>query len=220
MIVELFEADRKKILPLIRNSLHQLSIQSVIEGNTPGEVYVDNRDDPRSGLIKTSECNMIFGDAANRGFNEGIKEHIDYFDQIICDEPSWDEVLPTIHGNSGLRKYRRKYYKIEKSQYAEIALDPPYTAEKPEIQLLYADTIGRHHRELFGDRLHLGEKYRDRHKDHRGFSETRLWKKSSRGNGRRILQERDKRNRLALREYEHRLDHNGGAMRLPLRTRI
>ncbi len=142
MIVELFEADRKKILPLIRNSLHQLSIQSAVAGNTPGEVYVDSRDDPRSGLIKTSQCNVIFGNAANREFNEGIKEHIGYFDQIICDEPRWDEVLPKIHGNNALRKYRRKYYKLERSRYAEIAREPSPNGDKPEIRLLYADTIG------------------------------------------------------------------------------
>jgi len=128
-----------KILPLIRNSLNQLSIRSAVEGNTPGAVYVDSRGNPKSGLIKTSECNVIFGESANKGFNEGIKKHIDYFDQIICDEPGWDEVLPAIHANGALRKYRRKYYCLEKSRYRES----PSKEENPEIQLLYADTIGQ-----------------------------------------------------------------------------
>ncbi len=104
MIEELFDNDRSKVLPLIINSNHELTIKSVISGNSPGSVYVDNINIPQSGLVKTPECNVVFGKSDNSDFNIEIETHLGYFDPITCDESNWNGIVKNIHSNNAIRK--------------------------------------------------------------------------------------------------------------------
>jgi hypothetical protein len=113
MIAELIGHERDKVLPLILYTHHELTIASVIAGNSPGHVYVDNVNTPQSGFVKTPECNVLFGTSRNAEFNREITQYIEYFDHITCDHAEWNEVIETHHPNRAIRKYQRRYYEID-----------------------------------------------------------------------------------------------------------
>lgn len=52
--------DYKKVINLVK-SQDELSVFSVINGENPGTIYVNNIINPTAALIKTSECNLIAG---------------------------------------------------------------------------------------------------------------------------------------------------------------
>ncbi len=110
--------DKNKIMTLIKNTNHELSIESAVRGNIPCTIYADNSKTPGSGLIKTPECNVLFGEACNSDFNSEISAEIDYYDQITCDNSVWEEQIHEIHPNIALRKYNRCYYRFYKTGFS------------------------------------------------------------------------------------------------------
>ena len=137
MIFNLQGKNREKIIPLIKNTRHELSVECVIYNTSPGEVYADDENKPNSCFIKAPECNVFAGNPDNRGFNEEIKKNIDYWDQITCDTNDWEKVVFNLHPNIALRKYKRKYYDlsstIEKCQFAGDT----------DIEFIYPDMLQR-----------------------------------------------------------------------------
>jgi len=119
MIYQLSDQDRTKILPLIKNSRHELTIDAVISGNSPGNIFVDDLERSKSGLIKTPECNVIFGKSDNSGFNSSALKEIGYFEQVTCDDNSWDTVIENNHCNNAIHKYKRLYFKLNQSDFIE-----------------------------------------------------------------------------------------------------
>ncbi|MBI9099566.1 MAG: GNAT family N-acetyltransferase, partial [Spirochaetaceae bacterium] len=117
MIYQLTGQDRIKILPLIKNSRHELTIDAVIYGNSPGRIYVDDSNNPKSGLIETSECRVIFGNCDNSDFNSHIIKEIGYWGAVTCDEKKWGDLIEKNHSNRAVHKYNRRYYKLCKSDF-------------------------------------------------------------------------------------------------------
>ncbi len=54
-------------------------------------VNVDNIDMPLSTLIIAPECKVVAGNAENKQFNAEIREKLDFFDQITCDDDNWEK---------------------------------------------------------------------------------------------------------------------------------
>lgn len=138
MIYQLEEQDFYKVENLIKNSNHELSIKAVIDGNLPGEVFVDNRENPSSALIFTTECNVVAGKADNMQFNNGIKEKLDFFDTVICDDEAWEDRISEIHSNIALRKYVRRYYELDTLKFIDYKakLDSQYVLEYVNVDNL------------------------------------------------------------------------------------
>jgi RimJ/RimL family protein N-acetyltransferase len=108
--MELSAGDRERVLPIIRNIQNELTINTVINANSPGNVYVDDINNPKSFFIKTPECNMIGGSTENAVFNEEIKNEIKYFDTVLCDSEEWAAKIMEIHGNCAVKPFKRKYF--------------------------------------------------------------------------------------------------------------
>lgn len=53
MIHQLDQNNYGKVSKLIENTKHELFIYAVIEGSAPGEIFVDNKEEPLSALILT-----------------------------------------------------------------------------------------------------------------------------------------------------------------------
>lgn len=131
MIYQLQKSDFYKVEGLIKNSNHELSIKAVINGTSPGEIYVDNLKKPLSTLIITTECNIVAGKADNKLFNMGVKEKLGFFDQVTCDDEGWEDGIYEIHKNIALRKYVRRYYELDQLKFVDFIrnLDYQYTLE-------------------------------------------------------------------------------------------
>jgi GNAT superfamily N-acetyltransferase len=138
LIHQLEQSDYGKVSKLIRNTNHELFVSAVISGSTPGEIYVDNSEDPLSTLIITPECKVVAGDANNKWFNAAIKKKLDFFDSVTCDTEEWERNIHDIHCNIAIRKYTRRYYKFDKllvNNFLE-SLDDQYTLEYVNVDSL------------------------------------------------------------------------------------
>lgn len=126
-----------KISPLIK-SQNELSVFSVINGVIPGEIFVNNIDDPTVTLIKTCECNFIAGSPNDQIFNSEISLQLDFWDQLTPDSNEWIDIIPTIHKNPFVRKYQRRHYVLSINDFSECNMTLPdgFVIEKVNIDLL------------------------------------------------------------------------------------
>jgi RimJ/RimL family protein N-acetyltransferase/uncharacterized protein YkuJ len=138
LIYQLRNSDYGKVSKLIENTNHELCIDAVITGNTPGEIYVDNVEESLSTLIITPECNVVAGNANNQLFNEKIKKKLDFFDTVTCDTEEWERKIHDIHCNVAIRKYKRRYYQFDELLFDNFleSLDEQYT-----LEYVYVDTL-------------------------------------------------------------------------------
>lgn len=134
---KLIDNDFNKIVPFIK-SQNELSVLSVIKGVMPGEIYVNNIDQPTAALIKTSECNLIAGCTNDFVFNSEVSTELDFWDQLTPDSEEWIDIIPTIHKNPFVRKYKRRHYtlSIDDFQECKIPLKDGFILEKVDLNLL------------------------------------------------------------------------------------
>lgn len=129
--------DFYRIEPLIK-SQNELSAISVIKGIMPGEIYVNNLEHPTTALIKTCECNLIAGNPNNTDFNSEVSTELDFWDQLTPDSSEWMEIIPTIHKNHFVRKYKRRHYILTNRTFKECdtPLKDGFVLEKVDLDVL------------------------------------------------------------------------------------
>lgn len=136
-MIKLMNNDFNKILHLV-NSQNELSVLSVIKGFMPGEIYVNNIDKPTAVLIKTCECNLIAGSSNDVDFNSEVSTELDFWDQLTPDSNEWMNIIPTIHKNPFIRRYKRRHYTLSINNFKECntSLKDGYIIEKVDIDQL------------------------------------------------------------------------------------
>lgn len=84
MIVHKLGTDEYEIVEDLLKSLDiHLAVKSVIENNTPGWIYVDDRDHPRSAFVWARNRLFLAGKYNNEKFNNAVK---DIFEETIFPE--------------------------------------------------------------------------------------------------------------------------------------
>lgn len=138
MIYQLEQSNFSKVRGLVKNTNQELSIEAVISGSSLGKIFVDNLESPMSTLIITPECNVVGGKADNRIFNAEIKNILDFFDQITCDNEEWESNIHEIHKSIAMRKYVRRNYIFEELKFNDFVekLDNQYTLEYVNVSTL------------------------------------------------------------------------------------
>ncbi len=136
-MIKLDNKEFKKIAHLVKSE-DELSVFSVINGEKPGEIYVNNSDNPTATLIKTSECNLVAGSPNDKVFNSEMSSELDFWDQLTPDSNEWIDKIPTIHKNNFIRKYKRRHYVLSSDDFVEChaTLKEGYILEKVDISLL------------------------------------------------------------------------------------
>lgn len=126
-----------KIANLVKSE-NELSVFSVINSIMPGEIYVNDIDNPTAALISTSECNLIAGDSNDEFFNSEVSSVIDFWDQLTPDSKEWIDKIPNIHKNPFIKKYKRRHYvlSIDKFMECESTLKEGYVLEKVNLSLI------------------------------------------------------------------------------------
>jgi RimJ/RimL family protein N-acetyltransferase len=123
MIHELKKRDYKKVRPLFEELEWNLIINAVIEGTSPGRIYADRVEDPRTAFMCTVEGYYLAGydnnDEFNTSLNKLIFERIFAGDTVRKDETdvaigfnpdSWKDKMPIIfQGRIPLTTSRRHY---------------------------------------------------------------------------------------------------------------
>ena len=120
---ELKKRDYQKVRPLFKELEWNLIISAVIEGTSPGRVYVDHVKDPKTAFICSVEGYYLAGNDNNDEFNDSLNKLIfesifagdtvrkDETDVAIGFHPdSWKEKMPIIfNGRIPLTTARRHY---------------------------------------------------------------------------------------------------------------
>lgn len=136
-MIKLKNKEFSKIAHLIK-SKNELSIFSVINGVMPGEIYVNDIDNPTVTLVKTCECNLIAGSSNDEIFNSEVSSKLDFWDNLTPDTSQWIDIIPTIHKNPFIRKYKRRHYILSIDDFADchMALSYGFIIEKVDTDLL------------------------------------------------------------------------------------
>ena len=71
MISKLGKVDYCKVRPLKKGMEYNLIVSAVLDGTSPGEVYVDEIKDPKTAFLCTAEGYYVMGVASNAGFQSG-----------------------------------------------------------------------------------------------------------------------------------------------------
>ncbi|TET62680.1 GNAT family N-acetyltransferase, partial [Candidatus Bathyarchaeota archaeon] len=109
MMHELKKRDYEKVRPLFKELEWNLITSAVIEGTSPGRVYADRAEDPRTAFMCTVEGYYLVGYDNNDEFNTSLNKLIfarifagdtvrkDETDVAIGFHPdSWKEKMPII----------------------------------------------------------------------------------------------------------------------------
>lgn len=125
-----------KVKKLI-SSNHSISVFSVMDGNMPGEIFVNDMDKPTSALIKTCECNLVAGTPDDKFLNE-ISSELDFWDTITPDTQDWFEKIPLLHKNRFIHPFKRRHYVLTPNIFAqrETPLPEGFVLEKVNLELL------------------------------------------------------------------------------------
>ncbi len=129
--------DYKKITNIVKSN-NELSVFSVISGIIPGEIFVNNTDNPTATLIQTSECNLIAGKADDEAFNSEVSSKLDFWDPLTPDSEEWIDKIPYIHKNKFIRKYKRRHYTLSANQFIQnkSSLMNEFTLERVDLKAL------------------------------------------------------------------------------------
>lgn len=123
MIHELKKTDYPKVQPLFDKLHWNLVTRAVIEGTSPGRIYVDNAENPETAFMCTVEGYYLTGrtnnDAFNKSLNKLIFQRLFTGDTIRKDETdiaigfhldAWEQEMPIIFkGRTPLPTERRHY---------------------------------------------------------------------------------------------------------------
>lgn len=72
MAFELLDTDHNRVLPLFAALDHHLIIRAVVEGTSPGRIYVDDASRPRSAFLVSAEGYFVAGSPDDEDFNHGL----------------------------------------------------------------------------------------------------------------------------------------------------
>lgn len=139
-MIKLNKASYSKIKPLIK-SRNEISIFSVIDGNMPGEIFVNNESNPTAVLIKTCECNLVAGNIDNTFISE-ISSELDFWDCVTPDSQEWFGKIPLLHKNKFIRPFKRRHYTLDETTFIkrETTLPDGFMLEELDVALLRKST--------------------------------------------------------------------------------
>ena len=141
-----------RVRPLYHALAFNLEIDSILDGNTRGQVYVDDPAAPRRALI-WDQMNALFlaGQADNAGFNaalnhllttqlipDAIERHLDDF-ILYTDHEAWERALDVVLQGFAPFEARRRLYKLGRLQVDWRAQLPPGTRMARVDRNLLAD---------------------------------------------------------------------------------
>lgn len=94
-------------------SAFNLSVEAVLAGTAPGEIYVDALDDPKVGFAITPEGEFLTGDDRAEAEYAALQALIPARAYLIFHPERWETKLPQIWVNPAARRHARHYLRFE-----------------------------------------------------------------------------------------------------------
>jgi RimJ/RimL family protein N-acetyltransferase len=145
MIYELDKADYEKARPLLRPLEYHLTSAAVLDGNSPGRVFVDDPADPRTAFVFSPEGCYLAGNPDNDAFNRALNETIyvrKAFDEadalfFVCHPEGWQERLRIVlHPRLPMEMARHHYVCHELRTDWRAAVPDGFTVHRVDERLL------------------------------------------------------------------------------------
>jgi GNAT superfamily N-acetyltransferase len=114
---EQFELARPLFTALIE---FNLSLEAVLAGSAPGEVYVDNAIHPQVGFAITSEGHYLSGDPDRELSYSGLREVIPAHAHLIFHPESWEGKLDQVWANKVARRHPRQHLRYRPSRLPDV----------------------------------------------------------------------------------------------------
>jgi GNAT superfamily N-acetyltransferase len=132
MINELEPSDFSKVAHLFRERKEYQPVFAVIDGEFPGRIFVDQRDNPRVVLVwAISRWAYIDGDPSISSFNEGLPKLIrdtiipcslqmkrNWFELYTSDSPEWATVVEKVLEEYNPKKHYETVYTFDRERYS------------------------------------------------------------------------------------------------------
>lgn len=127
MIHKLIEKEYKKVHSLFKGSHLHLVIDAVVEGNSPGLIWVDDVTSPKTAFMwDKAYCYHLAGSADNGKFNTALKEFINqkivpeaiahnrFIFKVYYSSEDWEREIEVMFMHTSLKKRERVLYNFEK----------------------------------------------------------------------------------------------------------
>ena len=139
-MIKLLESDYYKVKPLIKSE-NEISVFGAIDGDMPGEFFVNNLENPTAALIKTCECNLVAG-ITDDNFISKLSSELDFWDEVTPDSQDWFEKIPLLHKNKFIRPFKRRRYVLNEDSFIkrEMPLPDGFVLEKINLDVLRNST--------------------------------------------------------------------------------
>ncbi|MCP4709616.1 MAG: GNAT family N-acetyltransferase [Planctomycetes bacterium] len=141
MISELAKNKFRSIDNLLQNENYDVEVKSVIRGNNPGRVFVDDPENPQTAMIWANgiEGFYLIGQEKNPKFNNHLDQYIervirplaiesglDWF-EVSGNNPTWAIEIPKIFQNRQLTKSYQSVYRIKDLNSVPVSINSPET---------------------------------------------------------------------------------------------
>ena len=118
--------DFERIRPLIHDNPLLAGIGAVIDGSSPGRVYVDEVVEPTAALVWTPEGHYMAGDEGNRAFLHSVREFIAetvgsgerwWYFYLRCPSEEWAQAIRQTLPTDRTVEKPREFYICDELQY-------------------------------------------------------------------------------------------------------
>ncbi len=128
MIQKLEESSFRKVLPLFKGPHLDLVMQAVLEGTSPGRIWVDDGENPRTAFMwNKAHCYYLVGDENNHEFNKSLEKIIteeiapkalknDLLSFKVHYTDGWETKICSIFKGTSPVKRGRRFYTFKKSR--------------------------------------------------------------------------------------------------------
>src|SRR5262245_14512319 len=104
MLVQLAPAELTGLRSLFAGLEHQLIIQAVLDGTSPGTVYGNDRQQPNALFMRSAEGHILVGDPTDTAFNQALHKLLagmifadqEWYFSVYVHPKSWLAALPDI----------------------------------------------------------------------------------------------------------------------------
>ncbi|MDZ5473565.1 GNAT family N-acetyltransferase [Bacillus sp. 31A1R] len=157
MITELKKEEYYKCKPII-NVNGQAEVKAIVDGNSPGRIFVDNVDSPKSGLIWQGNNDGFYfiGDENNEEFNKNLNQlietviapqaremNLEWFEGI-SNHPGWYVTIKEVFAHKTLGSWNQKVFTLEEKNYQlqnEKDIEANYEIKRITRELYYDQSI-------------------------------------------------------------------------------
>lgn len=110
------QQDYERVRPIVaRLAESNLNIAAVLDGNCPGEVYVDDIAQPRVAYLISGDGHYLAGSSGNHAFNRALNAGLprDHYFVLFCDPKLWEGALSLVLKDTYAVPAARRYYTLE-----------------------------------------------------------------------------------------------------------